>query len=136
MNTKEIILNSGFSYQELLTMKNNFHAMRKWYRLEKKPVPATEPESFQKYIVTTAESASCCTLIISIISLIQAIYLRLEHHDIKSLAVALVIYLIMFFIIIYSQKNSTGLKMVTIVKLIALHYKIKMKTCISKFSLK
>jgi|GEM_PF-3426310 len=134
MNIKKIILNSGFTYREILSMKNNFHAMRKWYRLERKPIPETEPENFQEYIVVTADRASSCTMIISMISIIQAIYLWLENHDLKSPVMALIIYLMMLFIIIYCEKDKLDLKMNAIIKLIALHYKLKMKTCISRFS--
>lgn len=136
MNKKQLILNSGFTYRELLSMKNNFHAMRKWYRLERKPIPESEPGNFQKHIVVTADNASGSTIIISIISIIQGVYLRFENHDIKSPVVAFVIYLMMFLILIYFHKQDLGLNMTTIVKLIIFHYRIKMKTCIHKFSFK
>lgn len=136
MNTKEIILNSGFSYQELLTMKNNFHAMRKWYRLEKKPVPATEPENFQKYILSTAEISSSCTLVLLVITLVQTIILHNDHHDLRHPALGFIISLLIFMYIIYDNKIKLNLSIITILRLITLHYRIKIITCVNRLLFK
>lgn len=136
MNTKEIILNSGFSYQELLTMKNNFHAMRKWYRLEKKPIPATEPDNFKKYILSTAKISSSCTLVLLVTTLIQIITLYNEYHDLKHSLVVFMISLLIFTFIIYDNKRKLNLSMITILRLITLHYRVKIRTCINRLLFK
>ncbi|BCG09030.1 hypothetical protein [Buttiauxella agrestis] len=124
MNKKELILSSGFTYRELLTMKNNFHAMRKWYRLERKPIPESEPTDLIGHILLTANDASAFIFIFFIINATQAIYLRYEHHDFKHPAVAFAIFLVILPVIIYFNNNQ-HLKPLILVKLIFLHYKCK-----------
>lgn len=111
-------------------MKNNFHAMRRWYRLERKPIPESEPKDFMGHILLTADDASAFIFIFFIINVIQAIYLRYEHHDVKHPAVAFVIFLVILPFIIYFNNNQ-HLKTLTLVKLIFLNYKVKMSLSIS-----
>lgn len=135
-NKKELILRSGFTYRELLAMKNNFYAMGRWYRLERKSIPESEPKDLTAYILVTAENASSFIFIFFIINAMQATYLRYEHNDIKHPAVALAIFLVTLPLFIYFDSKYHHLKVLTIIKLIILNYRIKMKTCIRKFSFK
>lgn len=127
MNIKKIILNNGFTYRELLTMKNNFHAMRKWYRLERKSIPESEPKDFIKYILLIA-IRSCFTPFVSfIIGCLLTMGIILMYGDIRSTLLMFSISLFSTLYAIHIAAKSESLNIVTTVKLIKLHTIIKLK---------
>lgn len=126
-NKKDLILRSGFTNRELLAMKNNFYAMRRWYRLERKPIPESEPKDLTEYILSIANRSFFTPFIIFIIGFIQTTGIYFMYHSIGSTMLMVFISLFALFCGMHITAKSENTKLITTSKLFALHISIKLE---------
>jgi len=124
---KILILSSGFTNRELLAMKNNFYAMRRWYRLERKPIPESEPKDLTEYILSIANRTFFTPFITIIIGFIQTTGIYFMYHSIGSTMLMLFISLFALFCGIHITEKSENIKLITTPKLFMLHISIKLE---------
>lgn len=132
MNKKKLILNSGFSYKELLVMKRNFQAMRKQNYDPDEPI--LEDEDLKAHILFIAESSSSWASILFLLTIVLTVGQYSVRGNIKSPAAMLLICLPFLVHSIYAESKELGLNMATIIKLIALHYRAKVIILREKFN--
>ncbi len=122
MNKKKMILSSGFSYKELLIMKRNFQNIRKKYYDADDPIP--EDEGLKEYILIISQIVFKDTTRMLFISALFSLLTCIFNNILGGVVMFFLSLIIVIFIIIKCGKIF-NLRMIAIIKLIILHYRIK-----------
>ena len=122
VNTRKLILNSCFTYRELLELKKSYAtAIRQVYGKGAKPAV---DETFGHYILVIADTASSAVFLVTIIGLINVSAMIYLHGLTKGTFAMFVISMFIIMGVVIGNSIVKKIKMVTTMKLINLRLKM------------
>ncbi|MFV8980360.1 hypothetical protein [Serratia fonticola] len=107
MKINELILKNGFTYQELLKLKNQYRDKKN--ETYGKGVKTTDDESLKNYILLVAELCGGNMIFLSSVFLVMMFGAYFFSDDVKQALVYLILF--MLFVSFYIWSNSRGIKL-------------------------
>lgn len=122
MKINELILKNGFTYQELLKLKNQYRDKKN--ETYGKGVKATDDESLKNYILLVAELCGGNMIFLSSVFFVMMFGAYFFSDDVKQAIFYFV--LLIFFVLFYIWINSRGMKLSLLLtaKLVRLRFRM------------